>query len=794
MATIDDLLSSKIEDEQLRSNNNYTPDVFTFDCGQLPFERMGDDHFELMMADIYTARAEEGKDSWFDQACRLNDGADQGRDVILLQDSEPVGVIQCKRYKGNVGLPQIIQEICKFFLYAKIMPQLVPAIGAEFRYYVAVSDGATGDLFEFMTSKEQSRFDTLREVFEKKALKARNSSKKLKAHPELKDLDKKQLCDVVWERVANLRTHLHKKDSLSRMIADFPSIKSTYFRLESDTAKLVLEIKKALASRGVILSDDDEKLVSNVRTEYIKLKLSSSNRFNIGLIQGDNSLPFIRSMLQPNSGILHDNFGSRPVVVTAGSVAVKANQWEEVDNLIKEHPYPLVLTVGCGEVSGTTLIEWMKSDNMSWIDSKWSPAPNRLYRAGWCWIKDSEQEIHDCYILVENETGEQKYDHANISLRLAFEDAILWPTLGNDFTAPFESPKSPLRRLVASQAEDKASRRNLILASQHVDEITKVLASSADYFGQRSHSPLASCIANSGRLKSCNQDIYSATGIFPARDTEHNTRSTPPIVQPPSRVMRRSCNGALTLTMDWDTEVILEFVKSHRLKNNHVEDELSPQDLEFHEFFYRYPPMEGYLNHVDKELKCFNTLIQNAELADSMGFTYRTKYGVSSNQPFSLDDMSNSGEYVMKAVQALSYIKSHQNSKWVVEEKIEGHIEYSEPTSGDFHVLAWANHRYPIRQMEADLYDWAREASGNPSLVVFANAKGKVNDRKPSHDRYDFTSTPPVRKSITDIQQPNNVYIFDLGELESNYDNERAPSIEKYMGDLLERRKELDDK
>ncbi|HIF9238103.1 TPA: ABC-three component system protein [Photobacterium damselae] len=794
LSTIDDVLSSKEDDDKLRNSNSKTPDVFAFDCGQLPFERMGDDHFELMLADLYTARADDGKENWFDKACRLNDGADQGRDVILLQDSIPVGVIQCKRYKGNVGLPQIMKEICKFFMYAKIMPQIAPTPDTDFRYYVAVSDGATNDLFEFMTSKGRKRFDDLRPEFEKKALAVRNASQKLKQHPALKDLDKKQLCDIVWERITKLHTELHKKDSLSRMVADYPSIKSNYFRLELDSTKVVDELKKLWKALGDSFSEDDEKLVSNIRTEYIRFALGSSNRFNIGLIQGENLLPFVRNMLDPNSGSLYINFGSRPALVTAGAEAADISQWDEINKLVKDYPYPLVFSVGCGDVSGNKLLEWIESDDMSWIDPKWKPAPARLYRAGWCWVKVPEQDAHDCYILIENETGVQKYDHANIVLRLAFEDVIVWPTLGNDFTNSISNSRSLLRRIIASQAEDKIARRNLVLSSQHINNIDKVLKSVPDYYAQRSRSPIAIAIANSERLHDCNIGLYSATGIFPATDIENNTRGTPPTVQPPSRMIRRSCSGALTLTLNWTTELSLELAKGHRLIGNNVQNDLSPEALEFYEFFERYPPINGYLQCVQKELDLLNELVQNERIIDLKAFAYQTKYGVTQDSSFSLDEMSASGEYVMQAVQALSYVKSHKNAKWIVDSGGDGHIKYSEPAFGEFNVLAWNNHRYPVRQMEADLFRWARKTSTNPSLIVFANAKGRVNDKKPSHGRHDITSPLSLRGDITEAEEPSNVYIFDLGEIESYYDDDSSLSVEQFMDDILERRKVLDDK
>lgn len=168
--------------------------------------------------------------------------------------------------------------------------------------------------------------------------------------------------------------------------------------------------------------------------------------------------------------------------------------------------------------------------------------------------------------------------------------------------------------------------------------------------------------------------------------------------------MQRSSNGALTLTINWTTDLALEAVKGHRLVDCDVQEDLPPAALEFHELFDRHPPVEGYLECVRKELDLLNNLVQKNILADAEGFTYRTKYGVKQNEPFSLDDMSASGEYVMKAIQALSYIKSHKSAEWVTKPGVVGHIEFSEPTFGEFNVMAWANHVYHIRDMETDLF------------------------------------------------------------------------------------------
>ncbi|MFQ1894055.1 ABC-three component system protein [Aeromonas veronii] len=792
MTTIDVLFRSDEEDRQLREENPNTPDLFAFDCGQLPFERMGDAHFELLLADLYTARTEDGSEGWYDEARRLNDGADQGRDVILLDDSAPVGVIQCKRYNGIVSLDMVIQEICKFFLYATIKPGIASAPGEPFRYYVAVSDRASGKLFDFMTGKGRQRFEDLRAKFEEKALAARKGSATLRKHDALKNLTQAQLCDVVWAWIDNLHTGLHKKDDLSRLVGAYPHIKSTYFKLESDSAKIVDELKAFLQLHRLKVSDEDEGLISGIRTEYIKLKLGRNQRFNLGLLQGAELLPFMRSMLQPKTGRLFNNFGSLPVIFTGGAEVAEPGDWAELHHLVDTYDSQAVVFIGCGGVTGAQLADWKNSDDMVWIDPNWDPAPLQRYRAGWCWVKDPSQGIFNCYVLVENETGEPGYGHGEVSLRLAFEDVVVWPTLGNDFTNPISNARSQLRRIMTSQKEDRSQRPNLVLASISVTSLEKVLTSVSDHYGQRTYSTIATAIANSNRIVACPTELYSATGIFPAIDAELATRATPATVNPPGCVMRRSTVGALTFTLNWTVELAITAVKAHRLFEGAVTDDMQPVSLEFHELFDRYPPFPGYLPAVKTELDLLNNLVQSAGLPDDSGFTYRTLFGVRAGEDYSLEALSKSGENVMRTVQALSYLNVPPASQWGCSPDQQGHIRHDDPVHGEVNLMAWSNKNYPARQIEGDLFDWARQPGGHPSLIVFAQGRGNITDKKLSDGRYDYTSPPAPKGSITEPAIARSVYMFNLGDIESVYDDPRAPSPDQFMKDIFVRKGKLD--
>lgn len=789
------------EEAVIRGDRTNAPELFSFDCGQLPFERMGDAQFELLVADVYRAEYESNAQNWYDTVSRLNDGADQGRDVVMYNDGIPTGVIQCKRLKKNLDLGTVIYEICKFFLYAHIRPKIAPHPGTSFKYYFAVADGVTTEAFEFLQASGQKRFDDNISSFEKECGKILKSAKTLHNHARLKDLSNKQLREIVWQWTALLDTKILKKDSLSSLVAKYTNVRNTYFKLDTDATAIIEVIKQYLSSQGGVFSEDDEAYLQKIRTEYVNLEFCEGDRLNIGLIQGIELIPFLKDMLAKEGGIFAQNFGNRPVVLTAGANAATPTQWGEINDLVKAYPYPLVFMVGCGEVSGSTLISWMKTDGMSWIDPSWYPASALKFKAGWCWVTDPANDIIDCYILVENEPKDTGFDRGNVSLRLAFKDVIIWPTLGNDFTNSIHRNNSQLRRIIASQAEDKRKRPNLVMASQHISELTEVVKSLLDYHARRLISPMAVVAANSGCLQKCQMQLYSATGVFPAADSEHNTRASPPAMQPPSCVMRRSTSGGLTLTLTWDANLTLLRAKGHRLQGGAVMEDLSPAALEFHELFDRYPPDSDYAETVKYEFAQLDNFVQSGGIKDVHSFAYQTKYGVTSEQVFTLEELTNSGKDVMKAVQALSYLKSHKSSAWITEPGIKGHLRFTDPNQGDYNVLAWANDEYRVRYMSNDLYRWARDTANHPQLVVFGNGVGKVKDEIPSKfselnvsnsERFDITTGPSVKDSITDIAMVNKVYFFALNEIESMYDESDTVPAEDFMDGISTRRKKLD--
>lgn len=254
------------------------------------------------------------------------------------------------------------------------------------------------------------------------------------------------------------------------------------------------------------------------------------------------------------------------------------------------------------------------------------------------------------------------------------------------------------------------------------------------------------------------------------------------------------------LTLTWDANGSLERVKGLRLQGGVVQDDLEPAALEFHELFDRHPPDAYYLDLVKEEFQRLNTLVQAGSIKDSQGFTYQTRYGVKPDNDFTLEEMASSGKYVMRAVKALSYLKSHKDSVWITEPGTKGHLQFSN-AEGEYNVLAWANDDFGVRDMANDLYRWARGTANHPLLVVFANGIGRVEDTKPgestddeesSRERFDISDPPHRKDSITDIAMVNKVYFFALDGIESMYDKAKAIPAEDFMDDISTRRKTLD--
>lgn len=101
---------------------------FVHDSGQLPFSGLSHADFEILLADLYREKlgSSESRWNWYDEVIRINNGADNGVDVLLTLSNQTAGVVQCKHYTStNVGIDTVRKELLALVLRSFIIPELV---------------------------------------------------------------------------------------------------------------------------------------------------------------------------------------------------------------------------------------------------------------------------------------------------------------------------------------------------------------------------------------------------------------------------------------------------------------------------------------------------------------------------------------------------------------------------------------------------------------------------------------------------------------------------------------------
>lgn len=164
-----DALDAAEIEQELRSIKPTS--YFETELPDLPLTRLRDRTFEVLahaLAEIEIA----GQSGRFTKATLLREGADQGRDVLLLKNECVVGVIQCKRYSSTITLPMVLHELMRFALLSIRKLDLVPEADGFF-YELWTAGEITSDAQRFFDAPN-TWIDTHRTELLEAARKARS--------------------------------------------------------------------------------------------------------------------------------------------------------------------------------------------------------------------------------------------------------------------------------------------------------------------------------------------------------------------------------------------------------------------------------------------------------------------------------------------------------------------------------------------------------------------------------------------------------------------------------------------
>lgn len=138
----------------------------------LPYQSMTAEQFECLLWDLFHSGYES--ELGHDYSRLMISGADQGRDVWLTRNEQPVGLVQCKRYAHKISLTETLREIIKFVLYTDISRQLLPK-PEGFTFYLSLSSDPSGEVDEFFSTPKTWLKDNQSEIKNKRMLSSTNT-------------------------------------------------------------------------------------------------------------------------------------------------------------------------------------------------------------------------------------------------------------------------------------------------------------------------------------------------------------------------------------------------------------------------------------------------------------------------------------------------------------------------------------------------------------------------------------------------------------------------------------------
>ena len=117
--------------------------------------------FERLLYCIYTHDETKKKlGAFYDTVILMQGTGERGRDLSLTLDGVAVGLVQAKKYSGNLSRKELGCEIIKFALHATQDEKLIPPDSERFHYYIAVSCGLAEKAGELIAEINSSTFDS----------------------------------------------------------------------------------------------------------------------------------------------------------------------------------------------------------------------------------------------------------------------------------------------------------------------------------------------------------------------------------------------------------------------------------------------------------------------------------------------------------------------------------------------------------------------------------------------------------------------------------------------------------
>jgi len=477
---------------------NLPPEAFDGPERPLPLDDLSPREFEVFVCDLLNAEIAAGlHDRTFDKARLLEEGADEGRDIILYRGEIPVGVVQCKRYKANIGHDLALDEIVKFLLFARLHPDLLPN-PSGFLYILAVSNDVTGNARKLFDEKSRlmakaqaplTEHDDLIEALADLEIRVQQIKSK---YSSFKDINANAAFPDIVASMIVMAWKYANRVNLSARARDQPSVMRRHFRsgdLDSSAVEAITGVIKdtitpLLTAHAPISSG---RIPGLFEVAFADLKvLKNGCRLPLCLVQpapptkeaivGDQSrkspVETIRDLLAASVGkpaTLRNLSGPVPFVLLP-ELTFGSEDWQEIDGLIRGWSGNLVLIAGFGATPGRWLLDWVgecgDTTRKLAINSESDIAPSDTYNGGWCWIQRASSQTTCVAFLKNFLTGAERdivTGMGEASLMIRFSDLLLFPTICADLISDEAAP--PRNRIIEAVTAASAGLKVLVTGS-----------------------------------------------------------------------------------------------------------------------------------------------------------------------------------------------------------------------------------------------------------------------------------------------------------------------------------------
>jgi len=735
--------------EQIRGVN-----VYQHDSGQLPFGNIDASHFELLIADLFRHMQGTGVDwNWYDDVCRVNDGADNGVDVLLSLDQESRGIVQCKRYSSaDVTMTLVRQELLALTLRGLIIDDLLPPEdhSTPFRYILAVSNNVAADVFSFFTKKNavikdltnnQSKWETAARIVKSKYALLKNSS-------VFTGKTDAQLLAMVSDRLKAFKYALFRQESLSPLVRRCDYVMNTYFAREQVCT--VDEIHRLFQE---YMPEQPELLASNylayrsVYTRYFNATMLYGKRLHSVLIhqRGHEALKTLDEMLTTH---LPRQTGSQPSVIVFCADAFTLSDYATLNNLISSYPFPVVLQAGFGCVKGSDL-NGLRESAINFPDGDTTLYPaDADYQGGWCWIKE-ENSAPEVWLLLETTDRGSGTGHGRLSLRLSFADINLWCTLSGDFYPDTLNKHLLCEKVLVGMKDDRSGRGNLLLVSSAGPIQQNTVCRQVNLFNMlRRQSELGVVLCHAAGNPEISEALRHATGFFPLSTGDDRLFLCPKAQD--FFLLRSSHIASVILTLTFDkTRNSFSLIDSF-LYQRHAGQLLSLSKgihMELDRMLSPLIPATMY-PMTSAGLTALRQGILTGTIPYPENLVQYALNGTGSENNTEPDSLHYHRIALLRILKALSYLSGDVNISWQSDTSMTAHLSWEQAGGQKDGILGWDAQGMNYIQVQSRLLEWMRDGSWHPDLFVFALFEGHMPAGQ---------NRVPLDLTRNDIVQPDEI-------------------------------------